>query len=329
MVRMLDTATVDRYLTTEIGLNAMRRCFQLEAEGRAGPVTRSDLGHSAGWMRVLPAVFEGFGVFGHKVISFTSGQGVRYVITLFDIETGQMRAVMDGKAITGARTGATSAVAADLLCRPDIGTMAVLGTGSVARAQLPALTAVRPVEEIRVYSRNPANRKGFIAEMQPSLQARLLDCPSPDDAIEGADLVTLATKSPEPVLSTHHLRPGLHVNSVGSARPDLSEVAPEAFAVFDLIVCDSVELVFGESGDAVAAVSSGLFDVGGVVALSAALSGGVDRDPSDLTLFKSTGTGLQDLALAAAILEMAEADDAGATVDQVLAVKRFGATGRT
>ena len=329
MVRILDTATVDRYLTTEIALNAMRRCFQLEAEDRAGAVARSDLGHSAGWMRVLPAVFEGYGVFGHKVISFTSGQGVRYVITLFDIETGQMRAIMDGRAITGARTGATSAVAADLLCRPTIGVAAILGTGSVARTQLPALTAVRPAEEIRVYSRNPANRAGFIAEMQPTLQARLVDCPSADDAIEGTDLVTLATKSPEPVFGTRHLRPGLHVNSVGSARPDLSEIEPEAFAAFDLIVCDSVELVFGEAGDAVAAVSAGLFDAEKAVALSAALAAGVDRGPSDLSLFKSTGTGLQDLALAAAILEMAEADDAGSTVEQVVAMKRFGATGRT
>lgn len=328
-MRILDTATVDRYLTTEIALKAMRNCFRLEAEDRAGASARSDLGHSAGWMRVLPAVFEGFGVFGHKVITFTSTRGVRYVITIFDIETGEMRAVMDGMAITGARTGATSAVAADLLCRPAVGAMAILGTGSVARTQLPALTAVRPVEEIRVYSRNPVNRAGFITEMQPTLQAKLVDCPTPEEAVEGADLITLATKSPEPVLGTRHLQRGMHVNSVGSARPALFEVEPEAFAAFDVIVCDSVELVFGESGDAITAASSGLFDVGAATKLSAALAAGVDRGPSDLTLFKSTGTGLQDLALAAAILEMAEADEAGTTVDPVLAVKRFGATGRT
>jgi len=329
VVRILDTATVDRYLTNDIALDAMHRCFRLEAEGRAGAAFRSDLRHPAGWMRVLPAVFEGFGVFGHKVISFTSRRGVRYVITLFDIETGDMRAVVDGKAITGARTGAVSAVATDLLCRPAVEVAAIIGTGSVARTQLPALAAVRPVSEIRVYSRNPTNRADFIAEMQPVLQTRLVDCPTPEDAIEGAELITLATKSSEPVLGAHQLRPGMHVNSVGSARPELSEVDPQAFSAFDLIVCDSVELVFGESGDAIAAAASGLFDSGRAIALSAALDSGVDRSPSDLTLFKSTGTGLQDLALATAVLEMAEADDAGTTVDPVLAVKRFGPTGRT
>lgn len=141
MVRILDSATVDRYLTTDVARGAMRRCFLLEAEGRAGPAARTDLSHSAGWMRVLPAVVEGIGVFGHKMISFTSGRGVRYVITLFDIETGEMRAVVDGEAITGARTGATSAVAADLLSGP-AAVAAIVGTGSVARTQLPALAAV-------------------------------------------------------------------------------------------------------------------------------------------------------------------------------------------
>jgi len=329
VVRILDTATIDRYLTTGVALDAMRRCFRLEAQDRAGAAARMDLGHSAGWMRVLPAVFEGIGVFGHKVISFTSGRGVRYVITLFDIETGEMRAVVDGQAITGARTGATSAVAADLLCRPAVEVTAILGTGSVARTQLPALATVRPVEEIRVYSPNPANRARFIVEMQPTLPARLVDCPTIEAALEGADLVTLATKSPEPVLFTRHLRPGVHINSVGSARPNLSEVEPEAFTVFDLIVCDSVALVFGESGDAIAAAAAGFYDPARAVALSAALAAGFERTPSDITLFKSTGTGLQDLALAAAILEMAEADEAGTTVDPVLATKRLGPTGTT
>lgn len=329
MVRVLDTATVDRYLTPEVALAAMRRGFLLEAEGRAGPVARTDLGHSAGWMRVLPAVFEGLGLFGHKVISFTAGAGVRYAVTLFDIETGAMRAVIDGEAITGARTGATSAVAAELLCPPGVEVAAIFGTGSVARTQLPALEAVRPVEEIRVYSRNSANRAGFIAKMQPVLRAALVDCSTPAEAIEGASLVTLATKSPEPVMGVRHLRPGVHVNSVGSARPNLSEIEPEAFGVFDLVVCDSVELVFSESGDAIGAAQAGIYDPAEAVSLASALAQSVERRPADLTLFKSTGTGLQDLALAAAILEMAEADDAGTTVDEVLAMKRFGPSGRT
>lgn len=329
MVTILDTATVNRYLTPELALAAMRRAFLLEAEGRAGPVARTDLAHSAGWMRVLPAVFEGLGVFGHKVISFTAAAGVRYVVTLFDVETGAMRAVVDAEAITGARTGATSALATELLCPAGISVAAVIGTGSVARTQLPALQAVRPVDEIHVYSRDPANRAGFIAEMRPVVDADLVDCSTAEDALDGAQLLTLATKSPEPVLGTRHLRPGLHVNSVGSARPNLFEIEPEAFGHFDLIACDSVELVFGESGDAIAAVADGLYDPAAALSLAATLAGPIERRPTDVTLFKSTGTGLQDLALATAILEIAEADGAGTTVGEVLAMKRFRPGGRT
>lgn len=329
MVRILDTATVGRYLSTEVALEAMRRCFQLEADGASGPVSRSDLGHSAGWMRVLPAVFEGIGVFGHKVISFTSGLGVRYVITLFDLESGELRAIVDGEAITGARTGATSAVAAEFLCRSDVEVAAVIGTGSVARTQLPALQAVRPVGEIRVFSRNPENRRHFIEEMRPEVDARLVDCASVEEAYDGAGLLTLATKSPQPVMGARHLRGGIHVNSVGSARPNLYELEPDVFARFDRVVCDSVELVFAESGDAIEAVRSGAYDPAHAVPLSTVLDSGFTRSTADITLFKSTGTGLQDLALASAVLEAAEADGAGTTVDPVLDLKRFGPSGRT
>jgi ornithine cyclodeaminase/alanine dehydrogenase len=329
VTRLIDTATVERYLTTEVALDAMRRCFTLEAAGAMGPARRLDLPHPSGWMRVLPAVSQGLGVFGHKIISFHREVGVRYVITLYSIETGDLLAVVDGEAITGARTGATSALAADLLAPPSIEVGAIVGTGSVARTQLPALQAVRPVRELRVFSRRPENRAGFIAEMQPTLDVRLVDCSGVEEAIEGAGLVTLATKSPDPVLFARHLSSGLHVNSVGSARPNLSEVDPAAFAAFDRVVCDSVDLVFDESGDAIAAEDQGLFARSDASDLAAVLDPPPERRPEEITLFKSTGSGLQDLSLAVAVLDAAAADEAGTVVDELVALKAFGPTGRT
>lgn len=328
-MRLVDAATVDRYLTVEIAFEAMRQCFTDEAKGDTGPAARIDLPHHQGWMRVLPAVAAGLGLFGHKVISFNREIGVRYVVTLFDVASGDLRAIVDAEAITGARTGAVSAVAAELLAPSDVDVAAVIGTGSVARTQLPALQEVRPVEEIRVFSRRPENRKGFIAEMRSALDVRFVECDSVDAAIEGAGIVTLATKSPDPVLSARSLSPGIHVNSVGSARPNLSEVEPAAFREFDLVVCDSVELVFNESGDAVAAEEQGLFDRSEALDLSAILDTAAPRGADDVTLFKSTGSGLQDIYLAAAILDAAEAEEAGETVDGMLGLKAFGAGGRT
>jgi len=329
VARLIDTTTVERYLTVDLALDAMRTCFALEAAGASGPVGRMDLPHGEGWMRVLPAVSAGLGVFGHKVISFNREAGVRYIITLYDIESGDLRAVIDGEAITGARTGATSALAADLLAPPVIEAGAIIGTGSVARSQLAALQAVRPVEELRVFSRRPEHRAGFIGEMQPTLDVPLVDCANLDAALDGVGIATLATKSPDPVFFARHLAASIHVNSVGSARPNLSEVDPATFAGFDRMVCDSVNLVFNESGDAIAAEAQGLYDRGDAFDLAAVLEPGPTRARDDTTLFKSTGTGLQDLALSVAILEAAAADDAGTVVEDLLAVKRFGPAGRT
>lgn len=329
MARLIDTATVERYLTVDLAFTAMRTCFTLEASGASGPVGRMDLPHNTGWMRVLPAVSAGLGVFGHKMISFHREVGVRYIITLYDLESGDLVALLDGEAITGARTGATAALAADLLAPPTIEKGAVIGTGSVARWQLAALQAVRPVEELRVFSRRPEHRAGFINEMQPTLDVPLVDCASLDAALDGVGIATLATKSPGPVFFTRHLAAAIHVNSVGSARPNLSEVDPGAFSGFDRVVCDSVELVFNESGDAIAAETMGLYDRADALDLAAVLDPAPTRARDDMTLFKSTGTGLQDLALAVAILDAAAADGAGTVVEDLLALKRFGPGGRT
>lgn len=329
MTRLIDASTVERYLTPEMALAAMERCFALEAAGKAGPVRRTDLTHPEGWMRVLPAVFDGLGVFGHKVISFNRGIGVRYVVSVFDVESGDLRAILDAEAITGFRTGATAAVAATRLCPGVVEVGAIIGTGSVARHQLPTLELVRPVETIRVFSRNPSNRRDFVREMRSVVSADLVEVGSLDEALEGAGIVSLATKSAEPVFSARHLGPGMHVSSVGSARPNLSEVEPGAFAGFDRVVCDSVELVFSESGDAVAAADLGLYSPAAAVDLASIVGESGPGDPSATTLFKSTGTGLQDLALAVMVLEAAEADGAGFVADHLLATKRFGPTGRT
>lgn len=331
MTLLIDAATVDRYLTPQMAIEAMERCFALEASGGTGPVDRTDLDHSEGWMRVLPAVFEGLGVFGHKVISFNRGIGVRYVVSMFDIESGDLFAIVDAEAITGARTGATAAIAADRLCRPEVAVGAIIGTGSVARTQLPALQLVRPVDELRVFSRSAGNRETFIEAMRPHLDARLVSVGSVDEAVDGAGIVTLATKSETPVLGRRQLDSGMHVSSVGSARPALSEIEPDAFGVFDRVVCDSVALVFGESGDGIAAVAAG-YDLAAAEELSGLVAlgdGEVARSEDDITLFKSTGTGLQDLALAMAVVAAAEADGAGTVVSDLLALKRFGPTGTT
>jgi len=331
VTRLLDGPTIDRVLDVELAIEAMRRCFRQEGEGKAGDYARVDVSHGNGWMRVLPAVMDGMGVYGHKTINLNDQHGVRYLVIVYDLTSGELRGILDGEAITNARTGATAAVAADLLAPEGVTTAAVIGTGWVARAQVPALHAVRPAEEIRVYSRLADNRSAFVEELRDQVDTRLVACERLEDAIEGANLITLATKSSTPVLSADALTPGVHVNSMGSARPVLCELDPAAFNKFDLVACDSVELVFSESGDGIAAVRDHGFDVEGAVDLAHLVTGQVEARTSEtqLTLFKSTGTGLQDLALAASLLEIAEAEGVGATFDDLQHLKRFVSADRT
>jgi ornithine cyclodeaminase/alanine dehydrogenase-like protein (mu-crystallin family) len=222
-----------------------------------------------------------------------------------------------------------SALATDFLARGDVSVAAIVGTGSVARGQLRALELVRPAAEVRVFARTPENRRTFVDEMSRFVSGRLVDSPTLEDALEGAQMITLATKSTSPVLRAAHLHPGIHVNSVGPASRDRVEVDPRAFASFDRVICDSAALVIDEAGDAHQAVSDHGFAPELAEDLAQVVSGNAPgrTQPEELTLFKSVGTGAQDLIVAAGLLERAAAADVGTVVGDVNSIKTIAPGG--
>jgi ornithine cyclodeaminase/alanine dehydrogenase-like protein (mu-crystallin family) len=155
------------------------------------------------------------------------------------------------------------------------------------------------------------------------VSGRLVDSPTLDDALEGAEMITLATKATSPVLRAEHLRPGIHVNSVGPASRDRVEVDPKIFDSFDRVVCDSAPLVLDEAGDAHEAVSQYGFDPERAEELANLVLGNAPgrSRPEEMTLFKSVGTGAQDLIVAADLLERATANDVGTVVSDVNSIK--------
>jgi ornithine cyclodeaminase/alanine dehydrogenase-like protein (mu-crystallin family) len=305
-IRFVDGALVERYLTHELAFDSMRRLCELEAAGLAGGAGRVELGHAHGFTRVLPGVIDGLGVFGDKTISLVRSRSVRYAITMYSTESGAPIAIVDGEAIGRYRTGAGAAVAASVLC-PEVDTAAMIGTGTVARHQLAATLRVRPVERVAVYSPSQAHRRSFIREVGPQVSAHLTEAASVEDALDGARLVMLATKSEAPIVEA--VGDAIHVASLGAVRAHLHEIAPAAYAAFGAVVCDSVDLVFGHTGDGRAAAAAG-YAPDRALSLAAAVAGSV-HEPGAPTLYKSAGTGLQDLALAAAVLDRATADGVG------------------
>ncbi|HWL48502.1 MAG TPA: hypothetical protein VNT92_01365, partial [Acidimicrobiia bacterium] len=189
--------------------------------------------------------------------------------------------------------------------------------------QLRALELVRPAAEVRVFARTPENRRAFVDEMSRFVSGRLVDSPTLEGALEGAEMITLATKASSPVLVAEHLHPGIHVNSVGPASRDRVEVDPGIFGSFDRVVCDSVSLVLDEAGDAYRAVSDHGFEPEHADDLATLVSGVAPgrKQPEEMTLFKSVGTGAQDLVVASALLDRAAAADVGIVVGDVNSIK--------
>jgi ornithine cyclodeaminase/alanine dehydrogenase-like protein (mu-crystallin family) len=322
-VRILDAETVAGLIDERMVLDAIRGLFALPPGPNHVGYGRVDLPHPMGWLRALPAHVAGEDLLGFKVLHRTDGVGMRYTIYVHRLSTGELRGIIDALEITNARTGAVTAVATDHLAPADIEVAALVGTGPVARGQLRAVEMVRPAQEVRVFARTPASRAAFVEEMADQVSGRLVNAPTLEAALEGATLVTLATKAAEPVLHAGHLRPGIHVNSVGPASRDRVEVDPAVFGQFDRVVCDSVELVFGEAGDAYRAVSLIGFDVERADALADVMSGaspGRVRD-DEMTMFKSVGNGAQDLIVAARLLDLADARGLGTVVGDVNSVK--------
>lgn len=322
-MRVLDAAAVDALIDDRMVLDTIRELFSLTSSPDEIGVGRIDLHHPNGWIRSLPAFVVGKDLLGFKVLNQTTGVGMRYTIYVHRLSSGEPVGIVDALEVTNLRTGAVSAVATDHLAREEIEVAAIVGTGPIGRGQLRALELVRPAAEIRVFARTTESRRRFVEEMAGFVTGRLVDSPTMENALEGAGLVTLATKAASPILTSEHLRPGMHVNSVGPASRDRVEVDPAIFGSFDRVVCDSARLVLDEAGDAHQAVSAHDFDPARAEDLGDLVTGAAlgRSDADEVTLFKSVGTGAQDLVVAARLLEMAEAEGVGVVVDDVNSIK--------
>lgn len=221
-------------------------------------------------------------------------------ILLLDPDTGALIALMDGRFITEARTAAVSAVSARHLARPEASRLAVIGSGVQARSHVEALALVRPLKDVRVWSPQAASRDRFVAEMSSHVAAPLRAMGSAEAAVEGADIVVLVTSSPTPVVEDAWVAPGTHVISVGACRPDQREMAPALVARSRLVV-DSRAGALVEAGDVVQGIREGRFNESHVAAeLGQVVAGSAPgrQHPDQVTVFKSLGMAVEDVAAA-------------------------------
>ncbi len=240
---------------------------------------------------------------GYKMYS-TSRCGARFTVGLFDGQTGEPLARFAADRLGQRRTGAASGVATRLLASPEASELGIIGAGWQAESQVEAICHVRPIQKVRVYSRDPARRASFAAKMQTRLDVEVLPVDSAAAAVEGAAIVVTATNSKTPVLPDQALAERVHINAMGSNAVHRRELESATVRRADRIVLDSLQQCLQEAGDLVAALGDAPHGWSCVEELGTALAGKRGYNPeSRLTIFKSTGLAIWDVACAAVIYE--------------------------
>jgi alanine dehydrogenase len=242
-------------------------------------------------------------------------------ILLLDPQTGALRALLDGRYITEARTAAVSAVSARLLAKKTANSLAIIGSGVQARSHLDALGRVRALRNVSVWSPNQERREAFAAwangaRAQLGLTAEVKVTGHAGEAVVGADLVVLATSSSSPVIERGWVKPGAHIMSVGACRPTQREMDPALTARARLFV-DSRAAALVESGDVVMGIKEGRFSAEHIEAELGEVIGGAPgrRDEGEITIFKSLGLAVEDVTAADLAYRRAVEQGIGATLD--------------
>ena len=324
-VRIITQSEVPRLLP-------MRECVPLMAEALRG-LARGDAAQplrsvtpfsdAGGLLASMPAALGAPAAVGVKVITVTpENRGTAFdshqgAVLLFEPVHGSIVAVIDATSITSIRTAAVSAVATDLLARKGVSSAAILGSGVQAAAHLEALRVVRPIDRVRVWSRSFENARVFAAREAARLAIRVDAARSAREAVEGAEVICVATAAREPVLSGEWIAPGAHVNAVGACIPTHRELDTAAVRRARLFV-DRRESALHEAGDILIPIQEGALGNDHIVGeIGELLLGRIEgrRDAEEVTLFKSLGLAVEDLAAAHRIHANAVANGVGATID--------------
>jgi len=324
MVLVLSRADVEGILRMDDAILSCEDAFRQFGEGKVQMPLRLVLrvDHPTGVITVMPAQLLESKAVGVKLVSYfplnrNQGlPGINAVVLFCDHDTGRVLSIMDGTHMTAVRTAAVSAVATKYLAREDSHRVAIIGSGPQARTHLEAMRCVRPVESAKVYSPTPAHRAQFAEMMEETIGIPVRPVESAQEAIEGADIIVTASAARQPVLKGEWLKPGVHINAIGSGIPDLRELDHLVLRL-SKIVADDVDAAMKETGDFIAPEREGNFKREQIYAGLSDIVIGSKRGregPQEITLFKSVGLALEDAATAKLVYELALSGKVGKEV---------------
>jgi ornithine cyclodeaminase/alanine dehydrogenase-like protein (mu-crystallin family) len=318
-IKILDQKNVKKAVTITEAISAVRDAFiQLSTREAVVPMrSQIRVAKTNGISLFMPAYLGKSHSLGAKIVSVFLDNPSKNLPTIFavviilDADTGQPKAVLDGTFLTALRTGAASGAATDLLARQDVSTAAVFGAGIQGRTQMEAVCTVRNIEKIWIYDPDAFAANTFARELKEKgdpFPQDISTASSPEQAASQADIICTATTSYLPVFNDVFIKPGIHINGVGSYTPEMQEI-PEATIVRAKVFVDSVSACWEEAGDLIIPFQKGLISKAHVLGEIGELAAGqiTGRDKAeDITFFKSVGLAVQDVAVAQIILHAAE-----------------------
>jgi ornithine cyclodeaminase/alanine dehydrogenase-like protein (mu-crystallin family) len=330
-VLILTANEVRQSLPMPRAIESMKQAFAALSSGRAvvPPRTHLAVPQHSGICLVMPSLVHGAEesntALAVKVVSVFDKNvekglaRIQAAVLVVDPATGRPEALLEGATLTAIRTAAASGAATDLLARRDAHVLAILGAGVQARTHLEAVCAVRPISEVRIYSRRPAAVDSLIAEFAAKKEGgiRLVAASSARQAIEQADIICATTTSATPVFDDAHVALGTHINAVGSFTPQAREVPGET-VVRARVFVDSRPAAWHEAGDLIQPLNAGLIDRDHILAELGELVLGVvagRTDDGQITFFKSVGLAVQDALAARCALDTARRLGLGRSIE--------------
>jgi len=304
---LLKESEVQSLLTMKDTIDVLDQAFKAWGEGRSVNQPRQRIRVPNGFMHFMTAACLDHNLMGFKTYAVVNGKAT-FTVQVFDIETSQVVGLIEADALGQIRTGAASGLAAQYLARPEANTVCVIGSGYQAETQLEAVYTSCNIDKAFVYSRKPENRDRFAQTMSDKLNIEVTPVNEVDKAVQESDIIITVTTARTPVFSGSALKPGACVLAAGSNHYMRQELDKETFARADLITVDDFDQAKIECGELMGAVQAGMVRWEQVRELRDVVSGLISGRPSEdaITIFESQGIALEDVAVAAHLLKLAE-----------------------
>ncbi len=316
MALLLREKDVTELLDIQTAMEAVEEVLRHQAEGKATNRSRYRVAMPTSQLHVMAAGDKQLGVYGLKTYT-ASRKGVRFLVLLYDADSGDMLAIMEADRLGQLRTGAASGVATKYMARQDAETVGIYGTGWQAESQLMAVCGARTIKQVKAYSRTPEKRERFAEKMSALLNIEVVPVDTPEAAARNQAIIITITSGREPVLKGEWLAPGTHINAAGSNFLSKAEVDMEAVRRAAVIAVDSLEQSKLEAGDLLPAIDRGIISWESVTELGRIVAGfekGRCED-DDITLFKSNGIALEDIATAWRVYTLAKERGIGESIE--------------